>query len=192
MYTFAIVLGLILVGFILGFVACSLSVINRKKDDQVEFEILNKQNESLRFDIKNLNELNAVFYGNIKDYEDKIAEILKDCIDQKKRIDSLTQQIKDMQIVRTKPLDETVNILNENFLRNATFFAKNNHDVFMECIRTVILDTFIKEIINVGNFTYRVKMENEEIFLLKTPEKLVYFVKESYDIKKSLNAIRKN
>ena len=176
MYTFAIVLGLILIGFVLGFVACSLSVINSKKDDQVEFELLNKQNDSLRFDIKTLQNLISDLYGKTEDYIDIIKE-------QKEKIDSLTQQIKDMKIVRTKPLEETVNIINENFFRNATFFAENNHDVFMKVLRESLSQTFIKEIESFGDFTYRVKMENEEIHLLKTPEKLVYFVKESYDLK---------
>ena len=183
MYFFPTVTIFTLIAFIFGFATCSL--LTPKKKDQKKSDLFDKQKDNLNFEIKNLHELVSGLYGKTEDYVDIIK-------DQKEKIDSLTQQIKDMQIIRTKPLDETVNILNENFFRNATFFAENNHDVFIECIRAIILETFIKEIIVLGDFTYRVKMENEEIHLLKTPEKLVYFVKESYDLKKSLNAIRKN
>ena len=177
MATLAIVLGLVLVGFGIGFASCALSVSTRRKDDCVEFEILNNQNATLR--------------NSIQNYIDIISSLTGKVFDQQDSIDDLTAQIKDMKIVRTDVKQETYNLFTNDFISNAEILAESNHELFMKCIDEILIDTFISyvKITDSVNKRYMARMNDGSIYHLENPEKLVYFVKTSYDLKKSLNAI---
>lgn len=174
MTTLAIVLGLVLVGFVIGFASCALSVSTRRKDDCVEFEILNNQNATLR--------------NSIQNYIDIISSLTGKVFDQQDAIDDLTAQIKDMKIVRTKP--ETFNLFTEDFIKNSEILAESNHELFMKCINEVLIDTYISEVLCVdhGNseIIYRLKMNDSSFVCIDSVVKLVHYVKQSYDMKQLL------
>lgn len=180
MTTLAIVLGLVLVGFIIGFASCALSVSTRRKEERIDTEAEIKWNLDL---ISSLSE-------RCLNQQDTIDNLTDECLNQKDAIDDLPAQIKDMKIVRTKP--ETFDLFTYIFIKNAETLAESNHELFMKCINEVLIDTYIAEVLFVdhGNNKklYRLKMNDSSFACIDSVEKLVHYVKQSYDMKQLLKA----
>lgn len=179
MTTLAIVFGLVLVGFGIGFFSCALSVSTRRKEDLENIEALEIHNEEQKNSIK--------CYMHLGFLEKEVIDNLTDeCLKQKDTIDNLTAQIKDMKIIRTE--SNSGNFLNDSFFKNAQFLAENHHKLFMDCVDEILVDTFITSVSHQILNDYVIILNNGECIEIEGIEKLVTFVKNSYDLKQSLKA----